>query len=238
MTAGIGAAVHVPNRNIGSEAAAAPPPRVRGQASYLVIETRAGGVWRDHAYLPIAKTEQALHATRELRDEPGVDEVRLNVEIITGDGRLVRHPLFLAPGQAAVARDRSLLSGYSQRQWDLFLGNWLEQTADDDEVDGEAELKQDWREKRKAERMLLRRGMRPVKKVLAFVPLVLVVLYVGLFTDVVALDFSAAAQPAPAFAGNRIVQPPAVQRREAPRPAAIPSSALRELDALARPLGS
>lgn len=229
-------------------AAAAEPPRVRGQASYLVVEARAGDDWRDHAYLPTAKTEQALRATRELRDEPGVDEVRLNVEIITGDGRLVRHPLFLAPGHAAVARDHSLLSGYSQRQWDLFLGNWLEQTADDDEDDGEAELKDDWRATRKAERMLLGRGMRPLKKVLAAVPVFLLVLYVGLFTDVVALDFSAAAQPAPAFAGNRTSQPPAeayavpaapaFQRREAPRPAAIPASARRELEALAHPLGS
>jgi hypothetical protein len=221
-----------------------PPPRARGQACYLVVEAESGGRWRDHAYLPTAKAERAIRAARELRSEPGIEAVRLNVEFISSDGALARHPLFLAPGHGPAAAERSLLAGYSRSDWELFLGSWLEQTEPDDAEDAAAERAADWRAARKAERLLLRRKGGRATAAWAAAPLLLGALYLGFFTDVLALDFSAQARP-PAFAAERTAAPaierlplppaPAEQRREPPRPAAIPTRAKQELEALARP---
>jgi len=101
----------------------------------LIVDVKVGNRWRHHLSAPFAEALAAARAAEVVRRAPEVAEVSLCLEVCDALGRYARHPLFRADGHNGPLTERSPLAGFTEAQWDLFVGSWLEQSADDDDED-------------------------------------------------------------------------------------------------------
>lgn len=136
-------------------ASATPADSGPGSAMRLVVEAREGEAWRVHFRCGWDQAEDAGRAAQDLRKRPGVKEVSVSLETFNGEGRAGRAEVFraqgLRPGGPCRADDpvasatigatremlarlvdgdvsrRANLSGFTNDDWELFLGNWLDQ---------------------------------------------------------------------------------------------------------------
>lgn len=106
----------------------------------LIVDVRIGERWCHHLSAPFAAAPAAARAAETVRRAPGVAEVSLCLEVRDALGRYARHPLFRADGQMSPLTERSPLAGFTEAQWDLFVGSWLEQSADDADAEDDAPL--------------------------------------------------------------------------------------------------
>jgi hypothetical protein len=106
----------------------------------LIVDVRIGDRWRQHLSAPFAAALAAARAAETVRRAPGIAEVSLCLEVRDDSGRHVRHPLFRADGQDSPLTERSPLAGFTEAQWDLFVGSWLEQSADDAGAEDDAPI--------------------------------------------------------------------------------------------------
>ena len=184
------------------------------EAAYLVVETRVGLAWREHVCLPADQTKRAIEEAERARKIPGVGEVCLSIEFVSAGGRLARRELFRAPGFAPEMKERSALSGFNRNEWDLFLGNWLDQ-VDGSDPEEDADLNEalerldDRKNGARAQRVLSKRRDGKGKGLLLAAPVVAFVVWLGLSTDIFAIDFTAKAAVAPATPAVAMLTVPA-----------------------------
>jgi hypothetical protein len=110
------------------------------KGSRLIVDVRIGDRWRQHLSAPFVAAPAAARAAETVRRAPEVAEVSLCLEVRDALGRYVRHPLFRADGQDSPLTERSPLAGFTEAQWDLFVGSWLEQSTDDTDVEDDVPI--------------------------------------------------------------------------------------------------
>lgn len=173
------------------------------EAAYLIVETRVGLAWREHVCLPAADTKRAIAEAELARKLAGVAEVCLSIEFVSAGGRLARREMFRAPGLAPDLKERAPLSGFNRDEWDLFLGNWVDQVdgsdpEDDADLNAALERMDDRKTDVKAQRVLANRRDSKGRGLLLTAPVIAFALWLGISTDIFAIDFTAKAAVAPA----------------------------------------
>lgn len=99
----------------------------------LIVDIKVGERWCHHLSAPFAEALAAARAAEVVRHAPGIAAVSLCLEVRDALGRYARHPLFHADGHEGPLTERSPLAGFTEAQWDLFVGSWLEQSTDNDD---------------------------------------------------------------------------------------------------------
>ncbi|MSO93468.1 MAG: hypothetical protein EXQ86_08745 [Rhodospirillales bacterium] len=197
----IGSGKQPPAGGVRPKRAGRPKP---AEAAYLIVETRVGLAWREHVCLPADQTKRAIQEAELARKLAGVAEVCLSIEFVSAGGRLARRELFRAPGLVPELKERSPLSGFNRDEWDLFLGNWIDQVdgsdpEDDADLNAALERLDDRKTDVRAQRVLSsKRRESKGKGLLLAAPVAAFVIWLGLSTDLFAIDFTAKAAVAPA----------------------------------------
>jgi hypothetical protein len=106
----------------------------------LIVDVRIGDRWRQHLSAPFAAALAAARAAEVVRRAPGVAEVSLCLEVRDASGRYARHPLFRADGHEGPLSEHASLAGFSESQWELFMGSWLERSADDNDAEDDVSV--------------------------------------------------------------------------------------------------
>ena len=149
------------------------------------------------------ETKRAIREAEQARKLAGVAEVCLSIEFVSTGGRLARRELFRAPGLALELKERAPLSGFNRDEWDLFLGNWIDQVdgsdpEDDAELNAALERLDNRETDVKAQWILSKRRETKSKGLFLAAPVVAFVVWLGFSTDLFVIDFTAKAAVAPA----------------------------------------